>query len=66
MKTRLFTGIGVILTVFGASFALQGAGLLRWPAESFMVGNRHWIEYGIAIAMIGIGFLLAARRIRQG
>jgi hypothetical protein len=31
-----------------------------------MIGTRDWIEYGIVIAMIGVGLMLAARRLRQG
>ncbi len=66
MKANVIFGMGVIVTAFGAMFVAQGANLVRWPAESFMVGNRDWIEYGIVVAMIGIGLLLAARRIKQG
>ena len=66
MKALILLLLGVVLTAGGALFALQGAGIVRWPAESFMVGTRDWIEYGIVIAMIGIGLMLAARRIKQG
>ena len=66
MKANVIFVLGLIIFVAGGFFALQGAGIIRWPAESFMVGTRHWIEYGIAIAMIGGGLMLAARRIKQG
>jgi hypothetical protein len=30
----------------GLFWAGQGADLIRWPAESFMVDARQWIYYG--------------------
>ena len=44
--------------------ALQGAGMVHWPAESFMLGKSDWTEYGIVIAIIGLMLILTARRIR--
>ena len=66
MKPILVFALGLLLTAAGVLFALQGAGIVRWPAGSFMVDTRDWIEYGIVIAMIGTGLMVAARRIRQG
>jgi hypothetical protein len=54
---------GLVLTAMGALFALQGSGFVRWPAESFMIGQRAWIEYGVVILLVGIAMLFAARRI---
>lgn len=65
MKARLLSSLGALATAFGILFALQGAGIVRWPAESFMVDTRNWIAYGLAIAAIGIGLMLAAWRMRQ-
>jgi hypothetical protein len=65
MKATAVFVAGVAVTAFGALFALQGAGIVRWPAESFMVGTVDWIEYGIVIAMIGIGLIAAAARMRR-
>jgi hypothetical protein len=65
MKSNLILVAGIIVTAFGILFALQGAGVIHWPAESFMLGNRDWVEYGIVIALIGVALLFTARRIRQ-
>ena len=65
MKALAFFVLGLLLTASGTLFALQGARIVRWPAESFMIGTVDWIEYGIVIAMIGIGLLVAARRLRK-
>ena len=46
----------------GLFWAAQGADLIRWPAESFMVNARQWIYYGGGTAMIGLVLILLARR----
>lgn len=63
----LLTIFGAVLALFGTFFALQGAGVIMWPAESFMLAESRWIIYGLAIAAIGIGLIVLARRMgRRG
>ncbi len=45
--------IGGVLIVLGTIWALQGLGLLTWPAESFMLARREWTLYGAITAAIG-------------
>jgi hypothetical protein len=54
--------IGVLAVAAGALFAAQGLGYVRWPAESFMIGQTDWIYYGAAIAIAGLALIMAARR----
>lgn len=54
--------IGFFVLAMGLFWAGQGAGLIRWPAESFMVNARQWIYYGGGIALIGFVLVLLARR----
>jgi hypothetical protein len=61
MKT-VFTVIGAALLAMGVLWALQGAGIIRWPAESFMIDARPWIYYGGATAIVGLAILILARR----
>jgi hypothetical protein len=61
MKT-LFTVIGAALLAAGVLWSLQGAGIIRWPAESFMIDARSWIYYGAGTALIGLVILVLARR----
>jgi hypothetical protein len=61
MKT-LFTIIGAALLAMGVLWACQGAGLIRWPAESFMIDARPWIYYGAVTALVGLVVLVVARR----
>lgn len=65
MKSIIVLIIGIIVLAAGTLFALQGADVVRWPAESLMLGKRNWIEYGIVIAMVGAALILTARRIRK-
>jgi hypothetical protein len=52
---------GTVLVAAGGLFILQGADLVRWPANSFMLGMRQWIENGIVIVLAGAAMLAAAR-----
>ncbi len=65
MKSLIILILGAIVTAAGLLFTLQGASVVRWPASSFMLGDRDWTEYGIVIMLMGIALLLTARRIRQ-
>ena len=51
--------VGVILTVFGAIWFLQGINVLP---GSFMTGQIQWAVYGGIAVVAGIGLLAAARR----
>ena len=61
MRTS-FTIIGAALLAMGVLWACQGAGIIRWPAESFMIDARPWIYYGSATALLGLVVLVLARR----
>ena len=61
MKSAL-AFIGYFLVAIGLFWAGQGANLIRWPAESFMVNARQWIYYGGGVAVIGFVLILLARR----
>jgi hypothetical protein len=42
----------------------QGAGLIPWPASSFMIDQRPWVTRGAILAVVGLS-LIAAARIRR-
>ena len=54
--------IGVLALAAGLLFTGQGLGYVRWPAESFMIGQANWVYYGGAIAAAGIALIMVARR----
>ena len=66
MKPKVILILGVIVLAAGVLFTLQGAGLVMWPRESFMLGNRDWIERGLVVVLIGVALMLTAWRIRSG
>jgi hypothetical protein len=53
MKTIL-TFFGFLLLAMGLFWACQGAGIIRWPAESFMISQFQWVYYGGATAVVGL------------
>jgi hypothetical protein len=58
----LLTIVGAALLAMGVLWTLQGAGVIRWPAESFMIDARPWIYYGSVTALVGLVLLVVARR----
>ena len=58
------TILGAFLAFSGLFWALQGAGIIMWPAESFMLADRNWILYGLITAVAGALLIWWARRRR--
>ena len=52
-------GIGVILTLLGIFWTLQGTNII--PA-GFMAGQRQWIRIGSVVGLAGIGLLVYVNR----
>jgi uncharacterized membrane protein len=48
---------GIILVIFGIIFSFQGQGMIG-PETSFMFENEGWIDYGMAISVIGVILIL--------
>ena len=46
--------LGVALVLAGGLWALQGLGIVMWPAESFMLAEREWALYGAITVIIGV------------
>jgi hypothetical protein len=53
---------GFALIMSGSLWALQGLGIVMWPAESFMLAERKWAFYGGTTAVIGALLIWRARR----
>lgn len=63
--------MATILRIFGIAALLmgllwmgQGAGIIMWPASSFMLAQREWILWGGLLALAGVGLLVLAQRRR--
>jgi len=58
------TALGAFLVFSGLFWALQGAGIIMWPASSFMLANDDWITYGLLTAAVGAVVMWVGRRKR--
>jgi hypothetical protein len=63
MRTGVVTAFGVLLTVAGVIWALQGFGVI---GGSFMSGDSVWAIIGPVVAVIGVVLVaIAVRRARS-
>ena len=51
--------VGVAAVLMGLLWIGQGAGLIHWPASSFMLDQRPWITRGAVLTVVGL-ILIAA------
>ena len=61
MKTLLLI-VGLAAVLMGLLWVGQGAGLVHWPASSFMLDQRPWIARGAILAAVGMVLILLSRR----
>ncbi|MEO0033180.1 MAG: hypothetical protein RIS94_2938 [Pseudomonadota bacterium] len=45
--------IGVAAFLMGLLWIGQGAGLIMWPASSFMLAQKQWMLWGAGLALLG-------------
>jgi LPXTG-motif cell wall-anchored protein len=58
----VLTVLGVALVLYGLHWIGQGTGLLMWPANTVMDNNPLFAWLGIAVAVLGGGLVVFARR----
>ena len=56
--------VGIAAVLMGLLWIGQGAGLIHWPASSFMLDQRPWITRGAILAVAGLA-LIGASRVRR-
>ena len=56
------TVLGLLMVAAGALWALQGSGMVMWPASSFMLQQQSWVTYGLITAFAGVLVVALARR----
>lgn len=44
---------GLAFILSGGLWLLQGLGLVKWPADSFMLDQRQWALYGAVTLIVG-------------
>ena len=55
--------VGIAALLMGLLWIGQGAGLIHWPASSFMIDQRPWIARGAILAVVGL--MLIVWRVRR-
>ena len=61
-RMRLLVLIGgVVALLIGLLWVGQGAGLIHWPASSFMVDQRPWVTRGAILAVAGLVMISMSR-----
>jgi len=61
LRTVLFA-LGIVVALVGAIWTLQGAGIFRYPPESFMIDQTPWIWRGALVCVAGLALALFSRR----
>jgi MYXO-CTERM domain-containing protein len=61
MKAALLI-LGLLALLVGLLWVGQGAGLVHWPASSFMIDQRPWVTRGALLALVGLVLILLSRR----
>lgn len=61
MKVALLI-LGLLALLMGLLWIGQGAGLIHWPASSFMIDQRPWMARGALLAVVGLALILWSRR----
>ena len=46
--------VGIAALLMGLLWVGQGAGLVHWPASSFMIDQRPWVARGSILAVVGL------------
>ena len=59
---RFLLIVGLLLLALGLLWIGQGAGVVRWPAASFMIDQLQWAGYGALAAAIGLILIWQSQR----
>jgi hypothetical protein len=60
--TLILRVFGIVALLMGLLWMGQGAGIIMWPASSFMLEQKIWILWGGVLAAAGAGLLVLAQR----
>jgi hypothetical protein len=58
----ILTIVGALCAAMGGLWFLQGAGIVHWPASSFMLDQRIWMLWGGLLALFGLALIWWSRR----
>ena len=55
--------VGILCALVGLLWVGQGTGIVRWPADSFMIGVSGWTMRGFGLFVVGVGLAVYSRRV---
>lgn len=58
----LVLGLSVVMILMGGLWIGQGLNIIRWPAESFMIGAAQWSWNGTGLVLAGVLLFWWSRR----
>jgi len=61
MRQNILIFAGILGFLAGVAFLLQGAGILRVPTDSMMIGDSDWIARGAILAVVSAIVVAGAR-----
>ncbi|MBA18066.1 MAG: hypothetical protein CMN73_17205 [Sphingomonas sp.] len=61
MRQNILIFAGILGVLAGILFMLQGAGIVRMPADSFMIDDSQWIRNGAIIAVLSAILIAGVR-----
>jgi hypothetical protein len=53
---------GLLMVLMGGLWIGQGLNIIKWPAESFMIGVPQWSWNGMFLAIAGLVLIWLCRR----
>jgi hypothetical protein len=53
--------VGIAAASMGLLWISQGAGLVHWPASSFMIDQRPWVTRGAILIVVGFVLIAMSR-----
>ncbi len=56
------TALATLAVALGLLWMGQGLGLVRWPADSFMIDMREWTVRGAMMSAAGLLLIVLARK----
>ena len=62
MRRAILTILGIVGILLGGLWTLQGLGIVKWPASSFMIDEKIWAVRGGALLLVSV-VLVAAMRV---
>ena len=62
MRRAILTILGIVGILLGGLWTLQGLGIVKWPASSFMIDEKIWAVRGGALLLVS-AVLVAAMRV---